>query len=121
MAKSLFQRLREAVSTDEDRMGILASAIDAGAKSIADTETIDNSFHVWIVDTSAGVATVNLPKLEDVVGEAFYIKNGGANAATIDADGAEEIDGATTLVLASQYDVVKIAAGTSEWHVLSAS
>jgi hypothetical protein len=121
MAKSLFQRLREAVNTDEDRMGILASAIDRGAKSIADAGVIDGTSRVWIVDTAAGVATVTLPKLEDVQGESFYIKNGGGNAATIDGDGAEEIDGAANVALAAQYDVVQLAAGTSEWHVLSAS
>lgn len=120
MAKSLFTRLREAVNTDEDRMGILASAIDRGAKSILDAGVIDGTSRVWIVDTSPGAAQVTLPKLEDVQGEAFYVKNGGGSAATVAGD-SENIDGAATLVLTSQYDVALLAAGASEWHVLSAS
>ncbi|HUV91827.1 MAG TPA: hypothetical protein VMV80_01965 [Anaerolineales bacterium] len=119
--KSLFTRLREAVNTDENRMSILASALDRGAKSISDGGVIDGSSRVWLVDTSAGAATVTLPKLEDAQGEAFYVKNGGANGVTLEGDGAETIDGAANKALAAQYDVIHVAAGTSEWHVLSAS
>ena len=121
MGVSLFQRLREAVSTDEDRMGILAGALDHGAKTIGNGDVIDNSVHVWLVDTSGGAATVTLPKLEDVQGEAFYVKRKGGSAVTIDGDGSEEIDGASDLALAADNDVVFLSAGTSEWHVLSAS
>jgi len=121
MAISLFQRLREAVNTDEDRMGILAGALDHGAKVILDGEAIDNSHKVWLVDSSPGAATVTLPKLEDVQGEAFYVKRQGGSNVTITGDASEQIDGAANLVLGADKDVVYLSAGTSEWHVLSAS
>jgi hypothetical protein len=62
---------------------------------------------VILVDPTAGNITVNLPTaVNPNAGKRFTIERmtGGANTVTIDPAGAETIDGASTLALASQWD-----------------
>ena len=41
-----------------------------------------------------------------------------ANAVTIDGNGAETIDGATTQALAAQYDALEVVTDGVEWFVV---
>ena len=75
---------------------------------------------VLLCDPTSGAITVNLPAIAGVADSVIYIKNvGTTNAVTIDGNSAEEIDGATTYSLSTQYDCVLIIAGSAEWHVLT--
>lgn len=71
------------------------------------------------VDPTTTAATVNLPAAATVTGQIFAIKhvNGSANTVTIDASGAETIDGATTLVLTA-YNAATVQSTGSAWVVL---
>lgn len=71
-------------------------------------------------DATSGNVTVNLPALSTVANREYVIKKVDAtgNTVTIDANSAETIDGATTQVLSTQYDYIRIIAGTSEWHIV---
>ncbi len=71
------------------------------------------------VDPTTTAATVNLPAAATVTGQLFVVKhlNSSANTVTIDASGAETIDGATTLVLTS-YNAATVQSTGSAWVVL---
>lgn len=71
------------------------------------------------VDPTTTAATVNLPAAATVTGQIFVVKhlNGSANTVTIDANGAETIDGATTLVLTA-YNAATVQSTGSAWVVL---
>ncbi|MCB0428687.1 MAG: hypothetical protein H6585_08360 [Flavobacteriales bacterium] len=68
----------------------------------------------------AGPITVTLPAAASNTGRIYYIKktDGTPNTITIDGNGAETIDGATTLVLYVQYDAVRIYCNGSNWYIL---
>lgn len=71
------------------------------------------------VDPTTTAATVNLPAAATVTGQIFAIKhvNGSANTVTIDANGAETIDGNLTLVLTA-YNSATVQSTGSAWVVL---
>lgn len=71
------------------------------------------------VDPTTTAATVNLPAAATVTGQLFVVKhlNGSANTVTIDANGAETIDGATTLVLTA-YNAATVQSTGSAWVIL---
>lgn len=65
----------------------------------------------------SGTTTVTLPAAATATdGFVVIIKNVDSNTVTIDGDGSETIDGATTLDLAAQESVVLVCDG-SNWHV----
>ena len=74
------------------------------------------------VDASGGAVTIALPALADTVGVPLTIKktDSSGNAVTIDGDGSEAIDGATTKTLAAQWDSVSIyPEPASRWLILA--
>ena len=65
--------------------------------------------------TSAGF-TVTLPALDDAYRDVLVAKiDASGNAVTVDGDGAETINGATTLALSSQYDRALLRPGPTGW------
>jgi len=70
-------------------------------------------------DTSVGAIQVDLPAILGRKGRPYYIKNkaGGANNVTVDADGAETIDGALTQVFGAGTNLL-IAPDSTEWLIL---
>lgn len=76
--------------------------------------------NVILVDATSGAVTVTLPPLASMDRSFYYIKktDSSGNAVTVDGDGSETIDGATTQSLGSQYDWLQIVAGLSEWHII---
>ncbi len=73
-----------------------------------------------MVDATAGNKVVNLPAISGLSGNREYaVKkvDASGNTVTVTANGSDTIDGAATVVLSSQYDYVRIVAGT-EWHVV---
>lgn len=77
----------------------------------------DNIF--YLIDTSSSAVTANLPSAEGLEGRYKIFKNiaGSANNLTIDANGSETIDGALTLILASNASTTIISDG-SNWHTI---
>lgn len=90
---------------------------------ITDTDspyTLDvQATQILLTDSTAGAITVNLPSASSASGYVVYIKhNGSANTTTIDGDASETIDGATTKVLSTQYEVVKLYCDGTEWWII---
>lgn len=98
------------------------------AFDIADVKTITNTDSPYTVtdeklvlcDATAGVITVNLPPVVDWPGEIIRVKkiDSSDNAITIDGDGAETIDGATTVTIVYQYQTLSFTNdGTSVYII----
>ena len=74
---------------------------------------------VVLVDATSGAVTVSLPPAADRFKELCIKKiDSSSNAVTVDGDGSETIDDSATLVLASQYDAVRLASDGLEWWIL---
>jgi hypothetical protein len=92
----------------------------AGAKTANYTATGDET----IIPCSCSVSsfTVTLPAASTMTGKQLKIIRTDSDltrAVTIDANGSETIDGATTTTLNTQYECVTIACDGSNWHVIN--
>ena len=74
---------------------------------------------VILCDASSGGFTVNLPAAATSTDRVYIIKktDSSANAVTVDGNGSETIDGATTAVLAVQNQSITISCTGSAWVI----
>ncbi len=72
-----------------------------------------------VVDATGGAATVNLPAAATVPFKIYRVKkkDSGGNTVTIDPNGGELIDGATTHVLTAQNQSVTFQSDGTEWWI----
>ena len=112
---TILERLQ---SQEQPRYGI--SALHKRSRSVSAATVLSPEEDVLLVDCSGGGVTVTLMPLVDVQGRVFRIKqsDGGANNITLDGDGTENIDGATTKVTSIAYESLTIVAGPTEWSVI---
>ncbi len=91
----------------------------SAAKSLSYT-ILDDDANVFEVTTGASDRTLMLPTLADNTDRVIEIHkvDAGAGLVIIDGEGAETIDGVTTIDLDSQYDYARVRAGTASWHLL---
>ena len=84
------------------------------------TYTLTRLDSVLLVDATAGAVTVTVPAAADYTDRQWIVKkiDASANAVTLDATGANTIDGAGTLILASQWDSAHIASNGTAWFVV---
>lgn len=77
---------------------------------------------VIYLDTTAGSLTTNLPLASTVSGQLFTVKKiNTANTGTVQATGADLIDGSATYVLgAASLDFVTAQSDGVNWHVIGA-
>lgn len=71
----------------------------------------------YLVEYTSGSHTATLPSAVGLTGQEFEIKNSGTGTITVDADGAETIDGALTQAL-GQYDAMKIMSNGTNWMIV---
>jgi len=88
--------------------------------SISGATTLNQTHNVVLASDAGGSFTITLPAAASNTDKTYYIKktNSSANTITIDGNGAETIDGATTLLLYVQYDAVRIICDGSNWYVI---
>lgn len=74
---------------------------------------------VVLMDATAGNKTVNLPAASTASGKEITVKkvDASGNTVTIDGDGSETIDGATTKVISSQWDSVTMVSNGTAWYI----
>lgn len=71
-----------------------------------------------LANAASGAITVNLPAASGVADQVYTIKKTDAsNDVTIDGNGSETIDGATTATLSNQYEFYTIISDGSNWHI----
>lgn len=85
------------------------------------TYTATSADDVILCSTTGGGWTLTLPAASGITGKEFYIKKttSDTNALTVDGNGAETIDGATTYILVCQYSAIRIVSDGSNWHIVS--
>lgn len=86
-------------------------------------DTAGSPKDVYFVTTAASTITVTLPTVasgDALNGRAVTIMkvDSGAGSVSIDADGVEEINGATTKSLSSQYDFAELVSDGTAWYVI---
>jgi hypothetical protein len=129
-------KLKDSVATDGDRAVTTNHIRDANvtraklatgavAKQNVTTKTgaytATSSDDLILCDASGGAFTVTLPAASTNSGLILTIKktdNSLANKVTIDGNGSETIDGATTRKLCTQYESYRIISDGSNWVVL---
>lgn len=110
--------LEEFVQKVEDNITHLLLPPSAAVTGTYTARELDK---VILADATGGAFTVTLPVAETVKGLVLTVKkiDAGANAVTVDGDGSETIDGATTYALSSQYKFVTVYSDGVEWWVIS--
>lgn len=90
------------------------------SKVFSDSPYTAGNEDVILCDCTAGNIIINLPAKSGVPRRIYHIKkiDSSANTITVDADGSETIDGATTQVISVQYDCIEIVCGSSEWSII---
>jgi len=89
-------------------------------RSVSTTYTALPTDGVILADATSAAFTVTLPAAANVTNQMYVVKKVDAsNTVTVDADGSETIDGATTHSLSSQYDSVHVVSDGSNWHIIS--
>ena len=89
-------------------------------RNITGALTLDTTHRTVFVDATVGAVTVTLPTAATGEGYEFHIKKTdvSVNAVTIDGNGSETIDDATTQVLRDQYACLTIQSDGTEWFIL---
>lgn len=97
-----------------------AAATQYSGKSADYTVTDTDNIRTVGMTTGASARTVTLPTAADNTHRIITVKkvDNGAGTCTVDGEGSETIDGATTLVLTSQYDGVTIQCDGTNWKIL---
>ncbi|MDP7422811.1 MAG: hypothetical protein QGH40_13095 [bacterium] len=113
---------------DTGLQGLQGTKGDAGAKGDdkwleTAAYTLTDSDYFVAANATGGAITITLPTASGIAGRIYVIKkvDGSNNVITIAAAGSEIIDGASTLVLESQYDSAQLVSGGSNWLVISFS
>ena len=108
---------RPRVTWDQIVPGLGLYDVGEGSDITADT-TIGPEANTVAVDASSGAIAITLPLLAEAHQEVVISKrDSSANAVTITCAGSDTINGASTLVLASQYDAARIRPGPTEFMV----
>lgn len=100
------------------------AAVTAAARTTVRAVTADDAANLsddlLVVDATAGAVTIALPAAAGAFGAAFAVKkvDASGNAVTIDANGAETIDGAATVSISTQWETVRVVSDGSGWFVL---
>ena len=99
---------------------VASTVINRAISTKTTTYTLNANDSVILADATGGAFSLNLPTAVGISGTVYDIKrtNSGANNVTIDASGAQTIDGALTYVLTVQYQSVTLISDGSNWSIL---
>jgi hypothetical protein len=92
--------------------GALITQMPYTAKTAAYTAGTDD----YMIECTANTFTVDLPTAVGITGKEYIVKNTGAGVITVDANGAETIDGNTTFTL-NQWDTLPIMSNGTNWII----
>lgn len=88
-------------------------------ESISSSQEIRLTRYVYLVDTTSGVITINLPPAKDAKGEWIKVKLvTGSNKITVDGNGAELIDGSVTHDISVLKECHEFASDGEQWYVV---
>jgi len=93
---------------------VVASGGDAASYTVGDGDS-----HLDM-DASSGAVTVTLPEAASSRGRVLFVKktDSSSNAVTIDGNGSETVDGATTQDLFLQYECLQVICDGTGWAIV---
>lgn len=99
----------------------IAGPIATSVLAISGAVTAAATDSEFICDAAGAAFTIDLPTAVGITGRRYWFKriNMGANNVTVDASGAQTIDGVLTKQLASQYAAMEIVSDGANWHIRS--
>lgn len=124
--KAIRARYPSSQSTAVANIGTDVTLLDPGSLTTA-TATITvatvmttASALTQLADATAGAFSVTLPTAASMINKIVNIKkiDSSVNAVTIDPNGAETIDGAATLVLATQWQAAQLQSNGTAWYLI---
>ncbi len=94
----------------------------APAKSADYTVTDTDRIRTLLYTTGASTFTATLPTAADNAHRIITVKkvDSGAGLVVVEGEGAETVDGNTSVALYWQYDAVTLVSDGSNWHMISA-
>jgi lysophospholipase L1-like esterase len=95
------------------------NTVSTAVTTVTGSTSLTGVHHTVLVDAGSGSRTINLPAASGITGKEYIIKkiDGSANTVTIDGNGSETIDGATTQVISTQYTSMTIRSNGSNWYI----
>lgn len=92
-------------------------------KSASYTVTDTDNVGTVIVDDTSSNRTITLPTAADNTDRKLIVINTSSDGGTVtvDGEGAETVDGGTTVVMATQYDKVEVQCDGTSWYSISSS
>lgn len=88
-------------------------------RTVTATEPLRVADGIVLADATAGAITLTLPQAEAMRGRVLTIKKrDNANNVVVDGYGAETVDGAASVTLTTQYQVVTVVSDGAAWHVV---
>lgn len=94
------------------------SVIEALASKTGDYTLADND-NTILCDATSGVVTITTPAASGRTGKVYTVKktDSSANSCTIDPNGAETIDGASTATNTAQYQSITFTTNGTNWFI----
>lgn len=89
-------------------------------RDVTESDNVNQLDGLIRADATDGNITLTLESAVGADGRIHYFKkiDSSANTVTIDGNSSEEIDGATTKVLSSQYNAVTIVSNGTGWDIV---
>jgi hypothetical protein len=89
-------------------------------QTVSSAYTILGSDFAVMCNATGGGFTVTLPPASILAGQQYFIKkiDSSSNVVTVDGNGAETIDDATTVLLPMQYDCIHVICDGTEWWII---
>jgi hypothetical protein len=110
-------------TTDDgtDKLQVAGSIQGTGFNQayLARTTTYTAATNDYFIDCTTGTFTVNLFTAVGNTGRILIIKNSGTGTITVDPNGSQTIDGATTQTLSTQWSRVHIISDGANWKIIS--
>lgn len=102
-------------------LGSKTKVDNQNVESVSVDTTLNINHHTVLVDASGGSKVITLPTAASARYRVYTIKkdDSSGNTVTIDGDGSETIDGATTQVLSTQHASLMIQSTGSKWIILA--
>jgi hypothetical protein len=73
----------------------------------------------YFINITSGTFTLNLPTAATPYGQVYVIKNSGTGTVTVDPNGSQTIDGATTFTMNVQNGSITIIGDGTNWKIVS--
>ena len=109
------------ISTGNPHSGLqIDNSVAFAARAITSNHTATAGDHTIFVNATSGNITVALPTAANIMGRQYVIKrvDSSVNSVTIDPDGSETIEGASTMTLVGQRSIV-IQSDNSNWWIMA--